>query len=159
MGIKKLLSLLTLSMALLFTTTLQAQTINPQMDQNVDVEVSDEELQNFLSASQEIQMLQLEMQQKLIEMVKNSSMSVERFQAISQKQQQGQQPQLSEEEKKAMESLQKQYMEEQQTLKPRMDSILLKYSFDQQRFMAISKAMRTDKELQKRFKELQQKKQ
>jgi len=146
-------------MALLFTTTLQAQTINPQMDQNVDVEVSDEELQNFLSASQEIQMLQLEMQQKLIEMVKNSSMSVERFQAISQKQQQGQQPQLSEEEKKAMESLQKQYMEEQQTLKPRMDSILLKYSFDQQRFMAISKAMRTDKELQKRFKELQQKKQ
>ena len=156
---KKLLSLLTLSMALLFTTTLQAQTINPQMDQNVDVEVSDEELQNFLSASQEIQMLQLEMQQKLIEMVKNSSMSVERFQAISQKQQQGQQPQLSEEEKKAMESLQKQYMEEQQTLKPRMDSILLKYSFDQQRFMAISKAMRTDKELQKRFKELQQKKQ
>jgi hypothetical protein len=160
MKIKKLVGLFTLVFALVFSTTLQGQTLNQQQKrQPVDIEVSDQELTNFVQASQELQMMQYQMQSKIMQSVKQSSMSMERFKEINKKQQQGQPPQLNDEEKKIMTSIQEQYKKEQQALKPKMDSVLKKYSLTQKRFMQISRAMRTDKDLQNRFKEIQKQRQ
>ena len=159
MKLKKLTGLVAIIMGILLSTGIEAQTFNPQMNNQTqqDIEVSESELQTFLDIAKEMQMLQYQMQNKMVQLIKDSPMTLERFKEISSKQQQGQQAEMTGEEKTAMSDLQKQMMKEHQAVNTKMDSILDGYAMKQSRYMAISKALQTDKELQNRLKQLQQK--
>ncbi|MFO8236426.1 MAG: DUF4168 domain-containing protein [Bacteroidales bacterium] len=157
MNMKKFFSLLAISLGIVLGGTVNAQDFNSGANQNQQqMEISDEELQNFVEASQEIQMLNNELQDKMVELIENSDMGLDRFQEISQMQQQGQDASLSEEEESIMASIQEEMQKEQQAMRPKMDGILEDHGLDAERYMAISRAMQTDEELQQRYQEMQQ---
>jgi hypothetical protein len=157
MDLKKLVGFLVISAGLFFSSLAEAQTVNPQMNQmNKDIEVSDAELQKFLDVSRELQMLQYQMQNKMVQLIKDSPMTLERFKEISSKQQQQQKADLTSDERKTMNMLQQKMMKEQEAMKGQMDSILKKHEMEQRRFMTISRSVQSDKELQQRLKDLQQ---
>lgn len=155
MNMKKFLSLLTISLGIIFGGTAIAQDFNTGNQNQQQMEISDEELQNFVKASQEIQMLNSELQDKMIKLIEDSDMSLDRFQEISQKQQQGQEASLSEEEESIMSSIQEKMSEEQQAMRPKMDKILEDHGLDAQRYMAVSRALQSDEELQQRYQQMQ----
>ncbi len=155
MNMKKFLSLLTISLGIIFSGAINAQDFNTGNQDQQQMEISDEELQNFVKASQEIQMLNSELQDKMIKLIEDSEMSLDRFQEISQQQQQGQEASLSEEEESIMASIQEKMSEEQQAMRPEMDKILEENGMDAERYMAISRALQSDEELQQRYQEMQ----
>ncbi len=158
MKLKKLTGLVAIIMGIILSSGIEAQTFNPQMNNQTqqDIEVSDAELQTFLDIAREMQMLQYQMQNNMVQLIKDSPMTLQRFKEISSKQQQGQKAEMTDEEQTAMNDLQKQLMQEQQAVKTKMDSILGVYSMKQNRYMAISRTLQTDEDLQNRLKELQQ---
>jgi hypothetical protein len=84
-------------------------------------------------------------------------MKMKRFQEISRAKRKGQNVEMSEKEKKAYSSIQKEIRKEQKKMRKKMNSIIEKHPMNQKRYMQINRALRKNKELQSRLKSLMSK--
>jgi len=159
MKLKNVLSLFVVSFLFINAAVSQVPQTQQQGQQNIDIEVSDEELETFIKISGELQGMQMEMRQKMGQIVKDNGMKMQRFQEIARGKQQGQDVETSEEEEKAYSKIQQEMQQENKKLQKKMQKALDDHSMDRKRFMNISKALRQDKELQNRFQKVQQQQQ
>ena len=159
MKLKNVLSLFVVSFLFINVAVSQVPQTQQQGQQNIDIEVSDEELKTFIKVSGELQGMQMEMRQKMGQIVKDNGMDMQRFQEIARGKQQNQDVETTEEEEKAYSKIQQEMQQENKKLEKKMQKALDDNSMERQRFMQISKALRQDKELQNRFQKIQQQQQ
>jgi hypothetical protein len=158
MKLKSLISLFIVSF--LFVNVAVSQTVpvkEGKQGQAQNIEVSDGELETFIKVSTELQQMQMKSRQKMGKIIKDNGMEMKRYQEINRAKQQGQEIEMTEKEEKAYAAIQKEMQKEGKGMQRKMQKILQKHEMKRQRFMQISKALRTDKELQNRFKKVQQK--
>ncbi|MCF8338914.1 MAG: DUF4168 domain-containing protein [Bacteroidales bacterium] len=148
--------------AIAFVFMLTGANVNAQQDikmqrqqQNVDIEVSDQELQKFVTASGEIQKLQKQSRSKMQQAIKDNGLTMQRYSEIQKKQSSGKEVDMNDKEKKAFEATKKSVRQEQMKIQKKAGEILKKHGIKRQRYMKISRAIRQDKELQKRYREIQ----
>ncbi|MCF8230901.1 MAG: DUF4168 domain-containing protein [Bacteroidales bacterium] len=148
--------------AIAFVFMLTGTSLNAQQDikmqrqqQSVDIEVSDQELQKFVTASGEIQKLQKESRSKMQQTIKDNGLSMQRYSEIQKKKSSGKKVDMSKKEQKAFDATKKSIRKEQMKIQQKAGKILKKHGIDRQRYMKISRAIRQDKELQKRYQEMQ----
>jgi len=159
MKLKNVLSLFVVSFLFINAAISQVPQTQQQSQQNIDIEVSDEELKTFIKVSGELQGIQMEMRQKMGQIVKDNGMEMQRFQEIARGKQQGQKVETTKEEEKTYAAIQKEIQKEGNKVNKKMQKILDDYSMEQKRFQNIGKALRQDKELQNRFQKIQQQQQ
>ena len=154
MMIKKIFGLVIVAIMMCASSGLQAQNFNQNQPQQQDIEVSDDELQTFANIMREAQAVQKQAQGTMMKAIQESGIEMKRFQEISRAKRQGNEVEMSEEEKQAYSSIEQVMQEEQQKMKKKMSSIIEKYPMDQQRYMQINRALRKDKGMQKRLKQI-----
>ncbi len=158
MKLKNLISLFIVSF--LFVNVAVSQTVPVKKEsqkQAQDIEVSDKELETFMKVSTELQQMQMQARQKMGKIIKDNGMEMKRYQKIARAKQQGKEIETTKKEDKAYSAIQKEMQKQSKSMKKDMQKVLQKHGMKQKRFKQISKAIRTDKELQNRFKKLQQK--
>ncbi len=129
-------------------------------DQQQEIQVSDSELESFANIMSKAQDAQNEAQMAIGKAIQNEpNLDRKRFQEIAQAQQQGNEVDMSPEEKKAYSAIQETIQKEQEKMDKKMASILKNNEMSQERYMEINQALRTDKELMNRFKNLMNKQQ
>ncbi|MFP4621593.1 MAG: DUF4168 domain-containing protein [Bacteroidales bacterium] len=152
--IRNLFSLAVIFALVISSVSLKAQVPEQGQDQQPEIEVSDSELENFANIMQESQKVQKEAQGVVVKAIEdNPDLEMKRYQEISQAQQQGEEVDMTDEEEEAYSAVQKVVEEEQQKMDKKMTAILEDYEMTEERYMEINKALRTDKELQKRLEE------
>ncbi len=120
-------------------------------------EVSDEELQKFMTASQEVQAFSQQVQQQMISALEEQGMQPQRYGEIQQSQQNpGSGSDATSEEmqkfQKASQEVQKLQSQAQQQLQEKLSEA----GFTQRRYQEISMMVQSDPELQQKFQSLQQ---
>ena len=120
----------------------------------VDIEVSDQELQKFVTASGEIQKLQKDARGRMMQSMKDNGLSMKRYSEIQKKKSSGKKVDMSDKEKKAFKATKNSIRQEQMKIQKKAGEILKKHGIKRQRYMKISRAIRQDKELQKRYQEM-----
>ena len=154
MKIKNLLGLVIVSVMMASGPGIKAQNLNQGQQQRQQIEVSDSELETFAKIMGEAQAVQRQSQNSMMKAIKESGMNMKRFQEISRAQRQGNEVEMSEEEKKAYSEIQKVMKQEGQKMRNKMNSIIKKYSMDRKRYIQINRALRKDKQLQSRLKSI-----
>ena len=157
MKFKNVLSLFVVSFLFINAAVSQVPQGQQRGQQKIDIEVSDEELKSFIKVSGELQSIQMEMRQKMNQIIKDNGMKMKRYQEIARGKQQGQEVETTKEEEKAYSAIQKEMQQEGKKLDKRMQKVLDDHSIEKKRFQKISRALRQDKELQNRFQKMQQK--
>lgn len=136
----------------------------PGQQQNVDIDVSDEELKKFVEVATSVQQVQRSAQQKMIDSVKSTGLSLDEYQKIASSQRGQQMPGGGDTSENDFTDQQKQQFEEanqkingmQTGLRDNVNQAIEDAGMDPQRFQKISRALRSDQELQQRFQQLQQ---
>lgn len=122
-------------------------------------DISDAELKRFSQAAGEIVAVQRQSQQKMQQAIVNNGIELQRYQQVVQAQQQGQQPQLTQEEQQAFSNIQQDITTIRQNDQSTIMGIFENYSFTESRFRQINETLRADTNLQQRFKAMQQQQQ
>lgn len=130
---------------------------NPDQLQPQGSEVSDEELKQFLSASQHVQVINQEAQQKMIAAVEKEGLQAQRYSEIQQAQQDpNQEVNANDEELKqyetATQELQKIQIQAQQQMQEKLNTEGLTES----RFQEINMVLQSDPKLQEKIRTIQQ---
>lgn len=140
----------------IITTAYSVKGQNPSLnqDQQLNTEVTDSELQAFVGIMQQAQTVQRKVRSNMMNAIKESGMEMKRFQEISRAKRQGNEVEMTDNEKDAYASIQEVIKTEQQKMRKEMDSIIQNASMDKNRYMEINSALRQDKELQGRLKKI-----
>jgi hypothetical protein len=140
----------------IITTAYSVKGQNPSLnqDQQLNTEVTDSELQTFLGIMKQAQTVQRKVRSNMMNAIKESGMEMKRFQEISRAKRQGNEVEMTDNEKDAYASIQEVIKTEQQKMRKEMDSIIQNASMDKNRYMEINSALRQDKELQGRLKKI-----
>lgn len=139
------------------TTTQQApggsQNMPGQMQQPADIDVSEEEIQQFVSAAQSIQGLNREAQQKLGKAVEDEGMSQRRFSEIQQSQQSQNKGEANatEEEMKQYQNIMQKLQDLRTGIRENMKNAIKQSGLTMQRYQQIARAAQTDTALMKRI--------
>ncbi len=132
-----------------------AQTMQmPSQGQQKDIDVSEKEMQRFVKASDELQVMQQDAQKKMMKTIEDNGMDVKRYSEIERATRSGQDVDMSKKEEQAYQKTTTAVQQEQMKLQKEAVEILEKHDFERQRFMEISQALRTDKELLEEYKEI-----
>lgn len=86
--------------------------------------------------------------------IKESGMKMKRFQEISRAKRQGNEVEMTEDEKQNYASIQEVIKTEQQKMRKEMNTIIKDASMNKDRYMEINRALRQDKALQGRLKKI-----
>lgn len=121
----------------------------------VDIKVSDQELQKFVTASGEIQQLQKKARSNMMQSIKDNGLTMKRYSEIQKKQSSGKKVDMSKDEKKSFQATKQSIRQEQMKIQKEAGKILEKHGIKRQRYMKISRAIRQDKDLQKRYQQIQ----
>jgi len=133
------------------------QDLNQFQPQQQGGEISDEELQKFVSASQQLQVINQEAQQSMIKIVEDEGLDPQRFNEIMQAQQNpNQEANATGEELKQAEAATKGLQKIQTQAMQQMQEKISDSGLTEQKFQEISMMLQNDPELQQRFQSLQQ---
>ncbi|SRR6056297_206555 len=154
---KNLLSGILVAILMSFTMGIQAQTVNVNPEKNIKP-VTDQELETLVTITQKLQPLQMQSQSAMMKAIKNSGLSMQRYREITSAKRQGKNIQMTKKEEKAFSSIAQTMQREQKKIQNKLNTLLQKHSISQQRFKQINRKLQNDKELQNRFKKMQQKK-
>lgn len=139
----------------------QSQTQQPpqempgQTNQGATTEVSDQELQKFASALQEMQALNQMAQQEMVGAVQATGLEIERFSQIRQAQQDpAQEPDASEEELAQFQSAVTELEKIQNKTNQQMEQKIQDQDLSKSRYDEIGNALQNDPQLQARFREI-----
>ena len=130
-----------------------------QMQQQApDVDVSDQELEKFAGAVQEVQEIQRSAQQEMMTAIKDEGLEPQRFNEImSNKRGQGQsQTEITAEEEQKFQAATQELQNIQSSTQQKTVAAIQDEGFDPQRFQKILQAVRADQELQDRYRNLMQ---
>jgi hypothetical protein len=116
-----------------------------------DVEVKEEELKRLVSLDQEMRSIQISTQKKLRKNIEESSINRQRFGEIRRAQRSGDNPDMTEEEKKAMERIEKENEEAQKEMKEKMKKKVEKKGMEWERYRKLRKAINQQPELRERY--------
>ncbi|MFP4100429.1 DUF4168 domain-containing protein [Coleofasciculus sp.] len=156
-----------LALVLAASLPIQAQAETPaqqpgspsQMQETPQLEVSQEDLQKFASALEQLQSIEQETQVELVEAIENQGLSVERFQEIALAQQNPEiQPstEISQAEVESFDQAAGQVTQIQQQAQTRMQEAVEREGLDAQQFSQIGAALQQDPTLQQQFQEMLQ---
>lgn len=145
----------------------QQQQQNPSGDQPPmgqqgeapDIDVSDEELDNFTEAISAAQEVQMEFQQEMVEMMEAEGMDIETFNQIAQSEQMGQSTDdldISDEDMENFEAISAKIEEEQAGVEAAIEEAVEGTGMEMERFEEINQAIQQDPELQQRIQERMQ---
>lgn len=154
MKFKNLFGLVVFATMMISAVGLNAQIPGSGQNQQQEIEVSDSELQTFAEIMQQAQQLQRQAQMSIMNAVKESDLEMNRFQEISQAQRQGQEVDMTQEEQEAYSDIQEVMNEEQEKMGEEITSVFDNSSMERQRYMEINTALRGNKELQDRLKQI-----
>lgn len=143
-------------LATFFVATVAAQGVQqmPSQGQQETVEVSDKEMKRFVKVSDKLQVVQQGAQEKMMTAIEDNGLDVQRYSEIEQATRSGQEVEMTAEEEKAYENTSKVVQQEQMKIQQEAQKLLQKHDFDQQRFMKISQALRTDQELMEKYRKI-----
>lgn len=148
------LNALLLCVGIFAGTTAFAQTpVQPQV-QETAVNVSDAELEKFGQAIQALQTAELETQKKMIAIVEEQDLNIEKFNEIHQAKMQKQEVKASEADLKKHEKAVAKLDEMQPEIMKLMENIVTQNGLTMERFQQIAAAMQTSPELQQRLQQL-----
>src|SRR5690554_1449237 len=147
--------------AVLGFTAVQAQVnqvpAQMQQQQQATPDISDEELQKFVDAFQEIQVENQKIQQKMIAEIQEEGMEVQRFSEIQQAQQNpNQEVEMTAEEEKAIESLMPKLQSIQQESQTVMQEKIKSAGLTMNRYQEIAQMIQQSPELQKKLQSMMQ---
>ncbi|HKK10152.1 MAG TPA: DUF4168 domain-containing protein [Bacteroidales bacterium] len=132
-----------------------AQTMQmPSQGQQKDIDVPKKEMKRFVEASDELQVMQQDAQKKMMEAIEANGMDVKRYSEIERASRSGQEVEMTDKEEKAYDNTSSAVQKEQMKLQQEAVEILNEHDFERQRFMEISQALRSDKELLEQYKEI-----
>lgn len=127
-----------------------------------DIDVSDDEAEQFVDAAMDAQEVQMEAQKKMIGVIEEEGLDVETYQKIAQSTQMGQSPQgqgqgqgqdeqtdISDEDMKKFESASESLQEMQGEIQQEVVAAVENAGMEMQRFQQISQAAQQDPELRK----------
>jgi len=158
MKIRNLFGLVMVAIMMVSGAGVKAQNLNlNQNQQQAQTEVTDSELKTFAKIMREAQSVQRQSQSSMMKAIKESGIKMKRFQEISRAKRQGNNVEMTEQEKQAYSSIQKVMQQEQQKMRKQMNALIKKYSMGKQRYMQINRALRKDKNLQSRLKKIMSK--
>lgn len=143
-------------LATFFVATVAAQGVQqmPSQGQQETVEVSDKEMKRFVKVSDKLQVVQQGAQEKMMTAIEDNGLDVQRYSEIEQATRSGQEVEMTAEEENAYEKTSKVVQQEQMKIQQEAQKLLQKHDFDQQRFMKISQALRTDQELMEKYRKI-----
>ncbi len=121
-------------------------------------EYSDEELITFIRAAREVMPLQQESQMRMIEVIEDEGLSVERFNMILEAHGMGEEIDISEDEMNAFHSALERVQEVQAEYEERIFDTIDDQGMDPKRYLAIFADYQQDPELQMRVNQLMQEK-
>lgn len=125
-----------------------------QQPADIDIDVSDDEIETFADASMEARKIQMEGQENMIDIVEDKGLDIETYQTIAQATQQNKpdtEADISEEDRKKYEEASKELREAQDEIQQEVVKTIEDKGMDMQRFQKISQAAMQDKELQERI--------
>lgn len=123
-----------------------------QQQQQMNIDVSDAELEKFASAAQTVQVENQKAQQKMQKVLQDNGLSVQKFQQISRAQQNpNSESNASDKEMKSFNKASKKIQTIQQKTNKKMEKIIKDEGLTLQRYRKIGMAMRSDQELQQRL--------
>lgn len=135
----------------------------PPQQEEVDIDVSDDELEQFVEAFMAASQIQQEAQMEMMEAIEDEGMSVEKYNEIVEGQQMGQQQEdmeeVSEEDMELFESLQEMLEVIQAEVEDDIIEAIEDTGMDMERFQEIEMAARTDEEIQQKLQQLIQEQQ
>lgn len=133
---------------------------NPmQQEPTAQIEVSDDELENFLEVSSELQEVQMGSQQEMITVVEDEGLTVDVYNVIAEAEQTGQSTddlEVSSEDLENYERASEQIAEMEQELEPELEAIIEENGMEMDRFQEINMALQQDPALQQRIQQMMQ---
>jgi len=132
------------------------QQMPQQGQQQVDIDVSDKEMERFVKVSDELQTVQQKAQKKMMSAIEENGLDVQRYSEIEQANRSGKEVDMTDKEKAAYEKTSKVVQSEQMKIQQEAQKLLQKHDFEQQRYMKISQALRSDQELMQKYRELKE---
>jgi hypothetical protein len=122
-----------------------------------EIDVSDDELRQFLDASSVVQQIQMESQQEMVAIVEDEGLAVETFNQIAQARQAGQTDNdlnVSSDDIEKFEQASETINELEQDMESKLMSAIEDEGMQPERFMAINMALQQDPSLQQRIQEM-----
>lgn len=127
-----------------------------KMQQEQISDISEAELQQFMTVSQQIQTINQEVQQEMAKVVQDEELGVQRFNEIQRAQMNPeQQVDATNEEMKKYEKSVQQFKEIQVDAQQRMEKKISDEGLTVERYQEIVKAIQSDPEVQNQFREMQ----
>lgn len=142
------------------------QQLKMQEQQSAETDVSDEELKKFAGIMQELQQLRQKQMPKMRQAIKDAGLTMKKYRSLQRKMGKGQgmgqtksskdEEEVSDEDKEKYQEAKEKVQKVQQGMKQKMSETIQENGMKQQRFREISNAVRSDKELEKRLRKMQQ---
>jgi hypothetical protein len=133
----------------------QGQGMPPNMQQEMpDIEVSDDEMRNFVEVTMDAQQVQSEAQSEMIELVEESGMTVDRFNEILSGMQQGntqEDMEVGDEEMETFDGVIEELEVIQQGVEEKIVGHIEDKEMEVERFQEINMALQMDQELQQKY--------
>lgn len=146
-----------MAIATFFSASVLAQGVQmPQQGQQEDIEVSDQEMKRFVKVSDKLQVVQQGAQKKMMKAIEDNGLDVQRYSEIEQASRSGQEVDMTAEEEKAYEETSKVVQQEQMKIQQEAQKLLNKHDFEQERYMKISQALRSDQELMEKYRAIKE---
>lgn len=125
---------------------------DPAQQNQVQIEVSDAELDKFAQAFQRIRMINQEAQKKLTEVVQEGGMEIQRFNKIHQaKMDPAVEVNASDEEEKQYSDISSEIEKIQMSFQTRMEEVIKEQGLPIEKYQQIATQLQTDPELQERL--------
>ncbi|AVR47455.1 hypothetical protein C7S20_11830 [Christiangramia fulva] len=131
---------------------------NTQMPQQQKVEVNDAELAKFAEAFQKMRLANQEAQQKMMQIIQEKGMELQRFNEVHQAQQNPDSDvKMTADEKEKYKEIVAEFQALQPSFQKRMEDIISESGLTVDRYQELAMALRSDQELQQRLKDILQK--
>lgn len=143
----------------LMAGTVMAQGQMQQMQNNQADSVSDEELQQFVKTTQELQGIQEDIQSKVQDMVGEEDMEFQRFQQImmsKQNPQMADQVEVTQKEEETIQKIQPELQKISQEAQQKQISVIEEQGLSPERFQQIAQAVQSDQQMMQRFQQMSQ---
>ncbi|WP_121665784.1 DUF4168 domain-containing protein [Mesonia aquimarina] len=138
------------------STTMLAQ-VSPQMGQEkaAETDVSDKDLKMFADAYQSVQMANQQAQQKMMKMIQDKGMDVQRFQEIQQASANpNQESDATAEEMKKHQELVGEFQKMQPQLQKDMEKAVVATGLSMERYQAVASAIQNNQALQQKLQKI-----
>ncbi|MGM0649242.1 MAG: DUF4168 domain-containing protein [Bacteroidota bacterium] len=153
---RKMKKLTSLVLVLLFTGSVGFAQGQGQGQGQQAGDISDKELKEFANLQQTIQKINQDGQKKMVKAIQDNDMTVQDYQEISKSMQQGQEPEMTPEEKKSYEAADKVVSEQQKEMQKKMDKKFEESDMERERYIEINRSVSQDPELQERLRGMQE---